>query len=166
MLTLRQEDRRLLEQFGQQLQSVAALIRGMLASQPRPVPPGDWGRSQQADPTPRAALMSGPRSIPDPQRPSDEPLDRARPARWRRHTAASIAADCRLVQGWVQELGRSANGLAAEAGIAPSGPYRAYRGHGGLSDNDRERLELAVARLRSKKTQSNARSRPQPGGAR
>lgn len=42
---LSEEDRRLLEDNRRLMQQNAALMRGVLASLPKPVPPGDWGRS-------------------------------------------------------------------------------------------------------------------------
>jgi len=166
MLTLRPDDRRLLEQVNQQLQSVAAMVRGMLASQPRPTPQGDWGRGPAGPPVDRAPLVAGPRRIPDPPRPPDEPLDREKPARWRRHTPETIAADHQQVSGWIDELGLTVHRLAEEAGIAYSAVYRVSRGEYGLSDNSREQLEKAVARLRKKKSHYLARLNPAGGGAR
>jgi AraC-like DNA-binding protein len=167
MLTVRPEDRRLLEQLIQQLQSATALMRGLLASQPRPTPQGDWGRGPAAPPVDRAPLMVGPRSVPDPPRPVDEPLERAQRARWRRHTPESLADDRRLVLGWVQELGLSVNRLAQEAGIAYSTVYRASHAQSGLSETARESLQVAVDRLRKeKKSHYLARLNPARGGTR
>jgi len=166
MLTLRPEDRRLIEQLLQQLQSGTALMRGLLASQPRPTPQGDWGRGPAAPPVDRAPLVVGPRGIPDPPRPVDEPLERANPARWRRHTPETIEADRQTIVGWIEELGMTVHQLAAEARIAYSAVYRVSRGEYGLSDNSRARLEKAVARMRRKKSHYLARLNPANGGTR
>ncbi|HYV18624.1 MAG TPA: hypothetical protein VFC25_06315 [Verrucomicrobiae bacterium] len=44
-LRLADDDRQLLEDVRGLLQRVTALLRDVLAALPRPVPPGDWGRS-------------------------------------------------------------------------------------------------------------------------
>jgi hypothetical protein len=160
------DERRLLEQINLQLQSVAALVRGLLASQPRPTPPGDWGRAPATLQPERAPLIARPRIVPDPPRPADEPLERAKRARWRRHTAESLAADRKLVLGWVQELGVSVNALAKAAGIAYSTVYRASHAQSGLSESARESLQVAVARIRKQKSHYLARLNPSRGGAR
>jgi len=151
MMALHPDDRRLIEQVSQGLQSVAALMRGLLASQPRPEPPGDWGRGPAAAPT--LAPPSALRRVPDPPRSVDEPLEQERRGARRRHTEESIAADRRQLLGWMKESGLTVNQLCAKAAIAPSGPYRAIRGHGGLSAHDRATIEKVIARLRIQRVQ-------------
>lgn len=132
MLAIDPIDRRLLTDTLQALQSVAALLRGLLATQPRPVPRGDWGRAIAP-----AGLMGRPTEIAHP-----DPLG----SRRTRHTTESIEADQAQLTRCVEASGLSLMRLADAAGVEPSMLYRTRKGETGLTKSARLKLGTLINR--------------------
>lgn len=133
---LHPDDRRL-------LQEVAALLRGLMAAIPRPVPPGDWGRSS-GSPGPS---VRGPVAVPVVvSEPKAVPIGRRS-----KHTPESIAKDAQDVERWLRLAGVSGVRLAAEAGMNATLLSNVKAKREGLSINARARFAAAVDRLRARR---------------
>jgi hypothetical protein len=144
VLTLCDGDRHLLEETARALQSVAALVRGLLATQPRPVPPGDWGRGHEM-PAPAAGRAAQSRLAPQ-REPVSRPVQLVRRGK-RRHTPSSIAEDARKIRHWMAVTGLKASQVAKAAGLGPFVTCEVLRGNAGLPENAELKLAAAVAKL-------------------
>lgn len=137
-VTLHPDDRRL-------LQEVAALLRGLQASLPRPVPPGDWGR-HGGSPGPS---VRGPAAAPAAVQSGMIRMER--PARNRKHTAESKAADRERLDAWMDEFRMTLHTFAKTCGVNSGQLHLVWSMQDGMSALMEKRIVEAVERLRARK---------------